>query len=510
MSKKDDIKQLIEHLHARNGSFDTTWLESYLGGLGDEDLKAAIPAIKQQADWNKWDDIVRPAQEAVDKNQAAKRKPPGDALLEALHLSKDDWKNISTDQQGKIFQIADFLDAVNQEQRDGLLTQLSSNVPSLSSAVDPFGGAKEQLTSDKLGSLLQGMQAATGTDTQQAHSQAQQTAMDPLQWQPGQTDVQGPQKEAFKKLTGQDFDTAYKNFTDNYAVKLQTYNPRTQSFQPGTDSLWSGGQTQTLQPGQAFGGAQATSGMSEGDKGKYKITEAQFLQYQAGTSLSLASQVENDLAAQWSTAHGGVPLPDDLRGRIYDAVGKMSPEVLATYSQGSSGGVQAVAQALEKDPDSPVSQAYTSYVSQGGTPATHASLDTEFQKMLGRPASPQDIAALQGATTKQITDYIDNLPQPGAPGIKVGTYNTAESNMKSLWQEYYGQDPTKEDVSKFAGWGQEDISRWVLDQPSKSNPGMKNGERKAYLSMADAASQKYYGTPADSRMVDMLSGLVKK
>jgi hypothetical protein len=130
---------------------------------------------------------------------------------------------------------------------------------------------------------------------------------------------------------------------------------------------------------------------------------------------------------------------------------------------------------------------------------------SSFVSQTGKTPTQDQINAISGMDQTTLQRYLDALPSPVA-GVTMANYQNVVKNTTQLFQDNFGREPTSAELAKFAGWNPADIQRWVDSQPSKDNPGMTIGTRNSYLSMADTVSQKWFGTPADSRMVDALGG----
>lgn len=437
---------------------------------------------------------------------------PSQDVLDALQITEEDWKNfvVRPDQQAQIKQIEATLNGVSPDVRSALLDQIRQKVSDFRS-VNPIAqvatlGQAGTMASDPsnfdYGSLIPTLQQATQNAPSVAGSSIP-GGQDLLNIKPGTTTISQYQKDAYKALTGQDFDQAYQAFSSQYAIAVQQYNAQTQRMQAGTEQLWTSGgyQAPNLGQGWKFGQAVPLSSLPGGGQAHH-VTEGQFLGMQSQTSLAAAQQIETQASADW-IAEYGTPLPDDLRLKLFQAIGKIPPEQL--YQVQSASGGQGFAGLLQSGPLADVISEYKAAnpVLSQSDHALHIALDRQFLSAVGRPASAADIKALRGADDLQIQRYIGNM-QSRLPGMTVSAYQAANANMKQLWQDNFNTAPTDEEIRKFAGWNKDDLTRWVDSQPSKDNPNMTIGRRNGLLSMADSVSQKWYGVPADSRMVDAL------
>jgi len=291
--------------------------------------------------------------------------------------------------------------------------------------------------------------------------------------QPGATDVTDQQKQLYKLATGgQDFDTAYNNYANNNAISIQQQNAITGAA-TGDGSLWTSGAYQPVAQGYVYG-SKPLSQVS-GDTSKYKVSPAQFLGMQATTSLKLATTIETAAAAQWAQTYQGT-IPDQLIQQIYQNVSKMPP------------GQQAQ---LALNPQ--------------GAEASGGALDIGAMMSSYASAHPEAVSAGAGSDTTTYALNQDRAPSP-IPGVSMGLYTSAVTNMKTLWASTFHREPSDKEIRYFAGWNKDAVQAWVDQQPSIDNPTMTVGERAGYLANADAASQKLWGTPADSRMADLLDG----
>ena len=104
-----------------------------------------------------------------------------------------------------------------------------------------------------------------------------------------------------------------------------------------------------------------------------------------------------------------------------------------------------------------------------------------FQKALNRAPTAADVKALgANPTPAQIQTYIDNQPMPGY-NMTYGAYQSASSQLTPLWQEYFGHDPTAQQLKWAVGKSPEDVTSFINNSES-SIPGMTIGVKNDYES----------------------------
>lgn len=284
----------------------------------------------------------------------------------------------------------------------------------------------------------------------------------------GKAEASQDEKDYYKAVTGQDFDQAYNAFANSMAISIQSMDAAG-NLRAGTEQLWTSGEFKAPDAGYGFGATKPLGEIKGGDASKYKPTQGQFMGMQLATTLKSTAAIESALAQTWRLAHG-TELPNALRIKIAQYVQGMPLDTFAQISK-AQGGLQGLLA-----PDGELQHIVHQYEND---PAN-------------KVAPPIDTQA-----------DADNAPSP-IPGVPMNIYKKAQSTMTPLWTDNFHRNPTHEEFVKFGGWNPEDIQRWVSDQPSTDNPGMTVGQRTSYLNMADKMSQKLFGAPADSRMVNAL------
>ena len=287
---------------------------------------------------------------------------------------------------------------------------------------------------------------------------------------PNSPTVSDAVKQQYKlAMGGQDFDQAYKNFADNYAISVEQQNAQGAGV-AGTEQLWNSGNYVAPAAGYTYG-----SPVPNTDPSK-RPTEAQFLGMQSQSTLKLANAI---LAAADTTAQGtyGNHLDAGLQAQILSQIGAMPLDAQISLAANPAGAEAA-----------------------GGALDIGAMLSTYAAK---NPSWVKSVSAAADTTAYNLQQA--QTPSP-VPGMQMGAYDKLVSTMRPIWEAAFKREPTPAELQHFAGWDPNELQGWANSQPSLDNPGMTVGERTSYITAADKASQAFFGTPADSRMVDILHG----
>lgn len=131
---------------------------------------------------------------------------------------------------------------------------------------------------------------------------------------------------------------------------------------------------------------------------------------------------------------------------------------------------------------------------------TTAAIQQAFETKLHRAPTAADVAALgSNPTDIQISQYIDAQPVPGT-SMNYGTYSAVSSELTTQWQEYFGRDPSKQELLWAVGKSPEDITSFINNSQS-SIPGMTIGRKNDYSSFIDSL-----GTSGASSTTHAFSG----
>jgi hypothetical protein len=128
-----------------------------------------------------------------------------------------------------------------------------------------------------------------------------------------------------------------------------------------------------------------------------------------------------------------------------------------------------------------------------------------FQKAFYRAPTAADMAALgTSPTPAQIQTYIDNQPMPGYPGMTYGAFTAANSQLTPLWQQYFGHDPTPQQLKWAVGKSSQDITDFI-DNSQSSVPGVTIGVKNNYETFINSLDQA--NTQGASGMHTFSSGI---
>ena len=442
---------------------------------------------------------------------------PSNDTLKALRLTPDQWAKLSRTEKGQIQQIDQYIGTLPTENMKNAYSQLSKNIddfhsPNAATFMSTALGFYPNTRVD-YGSLLGGLQGPPATQAQQqaaaaakqqvtAQQEVAQYGQEAVPY--GQIQINGEPTQqhwqAMSQMMGFDAQQAYSDYQNSFAQAQRLANdPR------NNDPLAAQSFTAAGTPAQP---------QSAADWFNQQQTQIQ------GQFQPLLQTM--DAAYQLQT---GAPMPVELEAQVLDQINKMTPDArnsllasmptmktsIARYGASDPTAAQHIAALLPQLGTGAADPLITTFNAAIAERKTVAALPQQleiqnvstFMNQTGQAPTDQQKSEMSGLDTYGLQRYIDNQPSRVA-GMTWGTYTAATKNMSKLWTENFGKDPTDQELQKFAGWNAADINRWVDSQPSKDNPSMTIGKRNGYLAMADQASQKWFGTSADSQMIDAL------
>lgn len=427
--------------------------------------------------------------------QAVLPKGVDDVVATAKQIN---WQSLAPKERFKYYgyQEGDLknLDEIKQQRDDVNWSQVEGYINSRKSPADKYaalqyvnqqvqsGGFLGQQAIDNLAKALPSIvnptsTATTTTDTSGATPAS--TAAQPqgaaaaaqLAPQTGATTVTDMQKQLYKEATGgQDFDTAYKSFIQNYGIAIQNQNAVTGAEdQQGGTQLWTTGGFTPPPAGSTYGPAQH---IAAGDT-QHQVSEAQFLGFQAAGALKLSSAALQTANTMWASNHA-TTMPAGAAQAVVQKIAGMSPSNQAALAADPQG---------LQSPSLGLGNILADYAAKNPSQAPASGSDDQtYQMNLERGASP-------------IPGYAD-----------LGQYTAVAKKMDQLWQANFHREPTTTEQQYFGGWNPDEIEGWVLSQQSPDNPNMTIGERQGYINAGNKSSQQIFGTNIDSRMVDLMDG----
>lgn len=138
-----------------------------------------------------------------------------------------------------------------------------------------------------------------------------------------------------------------------------------------------------------------------------------------------------------------------------------------------------------------------------------ATLRNAFQGTLGRQPTADEIAQYKGSDSISVQAYIAGQTVAGT-NLTYGHYDTASTRAKKYWNQYFGHDPTKQDIQFTAGFQDEQqLQDWVYKQPSHLK-GTNIGQYTALHDAGDKVSQQLWNTPGSSGLTATLASAMAK
>lgn len=197
----------------------------------------------------------------------------------------------------------------------------------------------------------------------------------------------------------------------------------------------------------------------------------------------------------------GTDMPADLVAKIQDDIAALSPSDQQQWLEesiakpGSSIAIPALDSVL------------SAYEAEHPTPTmqqsqTASMIASAFEQTLGRAPTSADLAALgSDPSPGQVSDYLNNLPMPGYPGMTYGQYTTAHHNLDALWQSSFGRLPSQQELLWAVGKSSAQLSDFVDNSPS-AIPGVTMGRYNDLTNWIKSTSTSGATTHAFSAGVD--------
>ena len=193
-------------------------------------------------------------------------------------------------------------------------------------------------------------------------------------------------------------------------------------------------------------------------------------------------QLQADAPAVYTAASsaGGAPASTSVWGQAYANYASQLPSVVAGTAATEKETLQTNA---------------IDFLAQYGLPATSANIDAlaSADAITNATAAMKILDDMYGGTTP--ASVVQQLVQSGgnldaASSVKGLTWNQlliGYNNMASLWNQYFGSNPTAQQVQSMGGWTSDEIYNYVMDSPS-SVSGLSNREYNNYASFLVGSS----------------------
>lgn len=438
--------------------------------------------------------------------------PPSQDLLSALGITQDKYNNLDPDARLQVQYLQGLVGKLNTQDYDNALSTIQGQASDIFKATSAFTSGKSG-TLQNLQSLVGGLQAQIPAGYQAPPSQ--NAAAQAAQAEQSANTVTGAAPIAASDLTGK---TGTPNTLDWQQLQTVMGSDPKQAYQDYVNSLQQ---------------ANKAGASTPGFKPKAIPSETDWFSQQIGNITAPYGPLIQSLNAQYLISQG-TSMPLSLQSEVIaqiNAMAKNNPKGYNELLQSMPNLQQTIATA-EKTPTTQTLQTIGQAAAGIGFSQTGAlsnlyntfteNINAEpspyyqqeqitaqniaaFKSQTGLAATPDQVDQMRGMNAEELNNFIASQAS-SVPGEQIGTEQTGLKNMETTWQQYFHRNPNQSEIQYFSGWDKDSIQAWVDQQQSVDNPTMTVGERAGYLSNADAASQKLWGVPADSRMADLLDG----
>lgn len=120
-----------------------------------------------------------------------------------------------------------------------------------------------------------------------------------------------------------------------------------------------------------------------------------------------------------------------------------------------------------------------------------AGIANQFQQALNRAPTAADMAKLgPNPTATEVDSYINSQPLPDDPKVQYGTYQNVKKFVDPLYAQYFGTQPTSDQLMAYMGMNQQQITDHIMASPSTQLPGATVGRYVQLRGFADSLVSK--------------------